>query len=256
MKNALVGCTGFVGSTLRKQAKFEGLYHSANIGDIHGEDFDILVCAAAPAQKWLANKNPEEDYRKISCLIENLKKVRCERFVLISTVDVFRNPVRVYEDSEACDEDLHPYGKHRLLLEKFVVSHFANHLIVRLPGLVGPGLRKNVVFDFLNSNNLHAIDSRSIYQFYPIVNLWFDIQVSLKAGLPLIHLTAEPVSVKDVAKLGFGIHFEQELDQTPAIYDFRSKYAYLFGGQKDYQYTLRESIQAIRYYAQSEPVAK
>lgn len=256
MKSALVGFTGFIGSTLRRQKQFDKLYNSANIHDIRGERFDVLVCAAAPAQKWLANKKPEDDYNKIIQLIENLREVKCKKFILISTVDVFQNPVLVYEDSEVYSENLHPYGKHRLLLERFVSSHFTDHMIVRLPGLVGPGLRKNVVFDFLNSNNLHAIDSRSVYQFYPVVNLWFDIQTSMEAGLSLIHLTAEPISVRDVAKFGFGINFEQKLDLNPVKYDFRSRYAHLFGNRIDYQYTSQESIQAIRYYAQSEPITK
>jgi hypothetical protein len=119
--------------------------------------------------------------------------------------------------------------------------------------LVGPGLRKNVIFDFLNDNNLHTIDSRSVFQFYPMVNLWYDIQAGLNAGLNLIHLTAEPISVADIAKQGFGIEFDQSLDKTPATYDMRTCHASIFGVSGHYQYSLRESIQAIRAYAQSEP---
>jgi hypothetical protein len=142
---------------------------------------------------------------------------------------------------------------HRRLLEKFVEKHFARHLIVRLPGLVGPGLRKNVIFDFLNDNNLKAIDSRGSFQFYPMVNLWADIQIALAAGLDLVHLTAEPISVADVAQQGFGRHFEQVTQAHPASYDFRTKHAGLFGASGPYQYTRRETIQAVRCYAQSEP---
>lgn len=254
MTNALIGFSGFVGGTLLKQARFEVLYRSTNIGEINGKTFDTVVCAGAPAQKWIANREPEADRQKIDGLIDHLKTVHCKTFVLISTVDVFKNPVGVDEDTVVVESGLHAYGVHRRLLEKFVENHFPNHLIVRLPGLVGPGLRKNVIFDFLNENNLHAIESRGLFQFYPMVNLWHDIQVALNADLRLIHLTAAPISVAEVSRQVFGKSFDQVLPGMPAAYDMRTRHAALFGGEAPYQYSVRETIQAIRAYAQSEPV--
>jgi len=253
MNNALIGFSGFVGSTLLKQASFEARYRSTNIGEIAGQSFDTLVCAGAPAQKWIANRDPEADRTKIDGLIAHLESMRCRTFVLISTVDVFKNPVGVDEDTCVEEEGLHAYGLHRRLLEKFVQDHFSDHLIVRLPGLVGPGLRKNVIFDFLNHNNLDAIESRGVFQFYPMVNLWYDIQIARAAGLDLVHLTAEPISVGDVSAQGFGRPFEHQLANTPAVYDMRTRYAHIFGAAGHYQYSRRETIQAIRAYAQSEP---
>lgn len=255
MNNALIGFTGFVGSTLLKQAVFDSLYRSTNIGDIVGKEFDTVVCAGAPAQKWLANRDPAKDRQTIESLIDKLKTLRCRTFILVSTVDVFSKPEGVDEDSAVDEEGLHAYGLHRRLLEKFVASHFPQHLIVRLPGLVGPGLRKNVIFDFLNDNNLTAVDSRAVFQFYPMVNLWSDINSALAAGLRLVHLTAAPVSVADVSRQGFGKVFDNVRDGTPARYDFRSRHAQAFGGADGYQYSARETIQAVRSYAQSEPRA-
>ena len=253
MANALVGYSGFVGSTLLKQASFESLYRSTNIGDIKGHSFNTVVCAAAPAQKWIANREPEADRQKIDGLIAHLKTIQCRNFILISTVDVFKNPIQVDEGTPVEESELHAYGRHRRLLEKFVETHFATYLIVRLPGLVGPGLRKNVIFDFLNDNNLQAIDSRGVFQFYPMVNLWYDIQTALNTGLQLVHLTAEPISVVDVSKQGFGKPFDRALANIPATYDMRTRHAQIFGASGHYQYSARETIQAVRAYAQSEP---
>lgn len=254
MANALIGFSGFVGSTLLKQAPFESLYRSTNIYDIEGRSFDTVVCAGAPAQKWIANREPEVDRQKIDGLIAHLKTVQCKTFILISTVDVFKNSMGVGEETPVDESGLHAYGLHRRLLEKFVESHFPNHLIVRLPGLVGPGLRKNVIFDFLNDNNLHAIESRGVFQFYPMASLWYDIQTAFNAGLKLVHLTAEPISVADVSKNGFGKVFEHVLPNVPATYDMRTIHAQVFGAIGHYQYSARETIQAIRAYAQSEPL--
>jgi len=161
----------------------------------------------------------------------------------------------VDETTPVDENGLHAYGHHRRLLEKFIQEQFENSLIVRLPGLVGPGLRKNIIFDFLNNNNVSAIESRSIFQFYPMVNLWSDIQTSLQAGLRLVHLTAAPISVADVAMHGFGRSFSKKLENPPAAYDMRTRHAGIFGTEGHYQYSMRETIQAIRSYAQSEPVA-
>jgi hypothetical protein len=87
-----------------------------------------------------------------------------------------------------------------------------------------------------------------------MVSLWYDIQIALNAGLRLVHLTAEPISVADVSKSGFGKAFEHELHNAPASYDMRTIHASVFGVTGLYQYTTRETIQAIRAYAQSEPL--
>jgi len=256
MENALIGHTGFVGSTLKKQWAFDAMYRSTDIGDISGRKFDRVVCAGAPAQKWIANRDPAGDKQKIESLIAHLRTISCNTFVLISTVDVFLDSRGVDENSIVHEENLHAYGLHRYMLEKFVASFFPKYLIVRLPGLVGPGLRKNIIFDFLHNNNLDAVESRGVFQFYPMVNLGFDINTALDAGLDLVHLTAEPVSVADVAAQGFGRKFVNELAATPASYDLRSVHASLFGGRNGYQYGKRETLQAIRSYAQSEPLVK
>ena len=250
--DALVGHTGFVGSTLQGQRQFQSCFNSKSIQSIADRSFGTVVCCAAPAQKWIANREPKADLANIERLIDHLRKVSCRRFVLVSTVDVFKVAAGVTEQDQVDEAGLHAYGLHRRLLEKFVTDHFAEHLIVRLPGLVGPGLKKNVLYDFLHDNELHKVDSRAVLQFYPMVNLWFDLEVALDAGLSLLHLTAEPLSVADIARNVFNQDFAQEVTDTPASYDMRTSHAKLFGGAGAYQYSRRESIQAIRAYAQSE----
>jgi hypothetical protein len=255
--DALIGATGYVGQTLLRQRSFEHQFNSKTIGDIAGGDYGLLVCAGAPAQKWIADGNPEADLANLKALAGHLASVHAERAILVSTVDVFADS-RGKDEGGAFDEDrLTPYGANRLWLERFFADHFAQSLIVRLPGLVGPGLRKNAVFDFRNDNNLHAIDARGVYQFYPMVNLWADLQTAMAADLQVVHLTAEPVSIGEVARSGFGLDFANTVEgRTPAAYDFRTRHAALFGGTGAYQYDKRSSLTAIRAYAQSEPRSK
>ena len=250
---ALIGYTGFVGSTLLKQNKFDELYRSTNIQEIRNKEFDLVVCAGAPAQKWLANKEPEDDLRKINQLIDHLKTIKCKKIILISTVDIFKNPNGVDENTVIEEVGLNPYGLHRRMLEKFIEENFKDYLIVRLPGLVGPGLKKNIIFDFLNENNLAQIESRNIFQFYPMVNLWFDILKSIDSKLKIIHLTSSPMSVANISFLGFNKPFSQELHNDLVKYDMKTIHADLFDGKDGYQYSQKETLQAVRSYAQSEP---
>ena len=70
MTAALIGQSGVVGTTLLRQRPFDCGYRSTTIGDIDGREFDLAVCCAAPAQKWLANREPDGDRRGIQGLIE------------------------------------------------------------------------------------------------------------------------------------------------------------------------------------------
>ena len=99
MDNALIGFSGFVGSTLLKQTHFSALYRSTNIHEIENRNFDVVVCAGAPAQKWIANRDPADDRKKIDSLINHLGTIQCKTFILISTVDVFKEPIGVDEST-------------------------------------------------------------------------------------------------------------------------------------------------------------
>ena len=252
MSKAIIGSSGFVGTTLSGQLSFDKFYRSTNIEESAAQHFDLVVCAAARAQKWVANQKPQEDEAHIQELISHLKKITCEKFILISTVDIFQTPIGVDEDSTPIETNLHPYGKNRLTLEKFVGRTFANSLVVRLPGLVGAGLRKNAIYDLAHNNNLDKIDRRGVFQFYPMKDLWSDLEIALGAGVPLIHLSAPPISIEKIAQEAFGIAFGNELAAPPARYDLRTKYANIFNASGFYQKTLAQTLAAIKDYAQQE----
>ena len=253
MSNALIGYTGFVGQTILRSQNFDNLYRSTNINEIRGKSFDLVVGAGAPAKKWLANKDPVRDAAAIDNLIENFSTIKANTFVLISTVDVFESPVDIDEKTPISSQNLQPYGLNRWRLEEFVKRNFEKHLIVRLPGLVGQGLKKNIIFDFLNDNLVDQIESRNVFQFYPMKNLWKDILIALENNLSIVHLTSEPVTVEEVAKIALGRTFNNHLDKKLVHYDMQSIYAERIWGNKRYQYTKEESLAAISEYFMTEP---
>lgn len=147
---ALIGYTGFVGSNLAASTYFEGLFNSRNINDSFNHQYELVVYSGVTAEKFLANQNPEQDRQIINQAIENIKKIKTKRLVLISTIDVYNNPVSVNESAEINTEDLQSYGLNRYILEKWVRENIEQSLIVRLPALYGRNLKKNFIFDMMS----------------------------------------------------------------------------------------------------------
>lgn len=254
MASALVGSTGFVGGELRLQTSFDDLFHSTDIETIRGRSYDLLVCAGAPAEKWKANKEPEKDRENLARLMANLAEVKARQAVLISSVDVYPSPVEVDEDTPVDPAGGSAYGRHRYELERFFVERFET-IVLRLPGLFGRGLKKNIIYDFLHGNALDAICPASVYQFYPLARLWSDIGMAQRHGLRLVNLATEPVSVRDVAREAFGTDFVNPKQTNAARYDQRTKHAALFGGKGGYLMTRRQVLDAIRDFVASQRTA-
>ena len=246
MSNAIIGYTGFVGSNLRHQGKYEYFYNSTNIESIVNKDFELLVCAGAPAVKWLANKEPINDRENLQRLMNCLRQVSARKVILLSTIDVYPLPIEVNEDTEINFKGLPPYGKHRLELETFVQDHF-DSLVVRLPGLFGPRLKKNVIYDLLHNNLVDKIHSQGVFQFYNLEHLWQDIQTALEHSLDLVNFATEPMNVKEVASVAFGLEFTNEPEQKPAQYNMWSKYFNLFDGcEPGYLYSKNQVLLELK----------
>ena len=147
---SIVGYSGFVGSNLCASFDFDGKYDIKNITEAFGTNPDVLYYSGVPAQKFIANKFPQQDFETVVEALDNMKKINPEKVVLISSVDVYKEPNGKNESSFMDKEDLHPYGANRLWLEEQVKENFEDYLIVRLPGLYGINIKKNFIYDYLN----------------------------------------------------------------------------------------------------------
>lgn len=149
MKKILVGYTGFVGSNISSKTEFDGLYNSKNIEKSYGEEPDLLIYSGVPAQKFIANKNPDEDLKIIKQAINNIEKIKPKKLVLISTIDIYENPNLVDEDT-LIEPSIEGYGRNRLYLENWVKENIKDYHIIRLPGLYGENIKKNFIYDLIN----------------------------------------------------------------------------------------------------------
>lgn len=233
MAIALIGDTGFVGRNLLRQLVVNASYNSRTIDAIVGQRFDLLIIAAAPGVKWRANQDPQTDAASIARLTSALEQATARRVVLISTVDVYPCPVGVTESSPIAHTDVCAYGRHRLALETFVASRF-DAVVLRLPGLFGQGLKKNVVFDLLTHHQCDRLNPESTFQWYPLDRLWIDTRLALANNLRLVNLVTEPVRTADMAQEVFGIQLRHAGPSAPARYDVRSEHAGRLGGRGGY----------------------
>ena len=151
MKKALVGYTGFVGSNIFSKTIFDGVYNSKNIEDAFGTQPDLLIYAGLRAEKYLANNSPEKDNELICNAAENIERIAAKKLVLISTIDVFKTPVNVDENSAIDTTNLAPYGLKRYRLELWAREMYPDALIIRLPGVFGENIKKNFIYDYINN---------------------------------------------------------------------------------------------------------
>lgn len=310
----LVGYTGFVGSNIASKYDFTWKINSKNKEEAFGKKPDLLVYAGLRAEKFLANKDPGADMASVMEAFEQIKKIRPKKLVLISTVDVYKDPVNVDEDTAIDTDGLLPYGANRYQLEQMVRETWEDALIIRLPGLFGKNLKKNFIYDYihvipamlreekylelaaksslveesyrklengfykcilmekeirdakdlyareelkqefasLDFSALNFTDSRGVFQFYNLANLWKDIHTALEKDIRLLNIATEPVSVAEVYAALCGKTFNNEILPNPPFYDYRSKHAEIFGG-KDGYFTdkvtvLREIAEFVKSY--------
>eukprot|EP01100_Stratorugosa_tubuloviscum_P001416 TRINITY_DN1317_c0_g3_i1.p1 TRINITY_DN1317_c0_g3~~TRINITY_DN1317_c0_g3_i1.p1 ORF type:complete len:275 (-),score=115.56 TRINITY_DN1317_c0_g3_i1:29-853(-) len=234
---ALVGFSGFVGQNLLNQSTFQHFYNSKNIEEIKNKQFDIVVASCCPAQKWLANKEPEKDHQIIQGLINIFETVEVTKlFICISTIDVYKQSLNLDEDYDCSidAENHHAYGRNRLYFENFVERKYnGKYLIVRLPALFGNFLKKNYIYDLLNNNGLQNINPNTKFQWYNLNNLTKDILIAINHNVKLINFFTEPILTQSIVENCFQDKQNQiqpfNLNGNLAIvYDLKTKYSNIF----------------------------
>lgn len=138
-KSALIGYTGFIGSSLKRHFDLK-LNSKSSIEEIKEINVDELYVCAPSGVKWKANRQPSEDrlsckklYSLITDKFKNLKRI-----ILISSNDTL--------------EPTCPYGENRKefndSLEKYCNENQIELFIFYLGMTFGKNARKGMVFDF------------------------------------------------------------------------------------------------------------
>ncbi len=244
----IVGASGFVGGYLSSRYKNIRQYGRRNIQTLPQDDSDFVIIAAAPAAKWIANTEPEKDLENIQILIKSLKCLEDKRTILISTIDVFPTGTEFSESEQLPSSHQEGYGTNRGYLEVELQKHIKNLHIVRLPGLFGPGLKKNLIFDLINNRSVPEIHSQSTFQFYDIRNLPGHLATCLDLELRTVNLATEPVKVAEIYTSCFQMKVAEH-DVQEVHYRMSTDYSEALAGRKGpYIFSKGEILAALQQW--------
>jgi hypothetical protein len=211
----LIGNTGLVGSTLKENIHFDFEFNSKNLKEllnIESHNHDLYLCCL-PATKWMINKDPVKDFNNMVDILNILTSKQYNNIILYSTIDIYQN-----ELNKSNENDIPPipelnYGSIRLLFEHFVKDRLKyNKLkIIRLPALYGKRIKKNILYDLLNDNNISNIPWNSKFQWYNVDKLFIDTEKILNSNksdkVQIINLFTEPIETSIITSL-FGLSKE------------------------------------------------
>ena len=206
MKNALIGYTGFIGSSFKRHFDFK--INSKSVIEDKIDVSELVVCAPS-GLKWKANKQPSEDLlscKKLYSLIKDKFK-NLKRIILISSNDTLK---------PTC-----PYGENRKefndLLEKYCNENKIELFIFYLGMTFGKNAKKGMVYDFLNGNFDYY--KGGVYQFYPVSRIEQDIDYCVKNNIQRALFCSEPIKTSEVKAL-FGITENTDSDVLYEIKPF------------------------------------
>lgn len=167
----VLGSAGFVGSAIVAEARARGIR-------VHELDKDTyqpgltarwLINANGNSKKFLAREQPAVEFDlSVRSVMQSLHDFRVERYCFLSTIDVYdnvRDPAANTEETPIRRDRLSAYGLHKLMAEDLVRHYAPQWLILRMGGFVGPGLRKNSIYDLLKGQPVRVHpDSHYQYQ--------------------------------------------------------------------------------------------
>ena len=168
----ILGGGGFVGSAFARLCESRGLDHAvvtrSNYSEYAGRRCETLVNADGNSSRLLGGRDPVEDFeRSVLTVKRSISDFGFSKYVLASSCDVYpdvSSPEATREDSAPDPAAQSPYGFHKRLAELCVAHACGDWLVLRLAGMVGPGLKKNPVYDILHGGPLWVSpDSRMQY---------------------------------------------------------------------------------------------
>jgi len=174
----IIGGNGFVGSAFTRLCVSRGREHRVvtreNADQLAGSSCRLLVNANGNSRKFLASRDPIAEFdASVRTVRRSLVDFRAETYLHLSSCDVYpdcSSPGTTREDSTepvaGGPGAQSPYGFHKHLAEQCVRHAHPRHIILRMGGFVGPGLKKNAIFDILKGGPLF-LHPDSQLQFMP-----------------------------------------------------------------------------------------
>lgn len=105
----------------------------------------------------------------------------------------------------------------------------------------------------LDFSSLNFTDSRGVFQYFNLRFLWSIIQKALIEGISLLNVAVEPITISELYSYIYdGKLFFNEINSYYPHYDFKTKYATVFGGNDGYIFDKTTVINDIRNFILKE----
>jgi hypothetical protein len=115
-------------------------------------------------------------------------------------------------------------------------EEFNKYCIVRLPVVYGNELKKNIIYDLINKNQINNINPNDLLQYYPVNKLYLDINFSIKNNLSLVNLSSKPIKSSKIIRIFYKKNIIHKKKKIRRNYNMKTIYSKLWS-KKDYIYT-------------------
>jgi len=223
----VIGAKGFIGSAVVAEATERGYMVSSvdldNYKDSKGLETDLLINAAGNSRKFIDDQNPVKGYDiSVSSVMNVLHDFRFRFYVQLSSGAIYPDESNPLKNSEATllqPSTMTRYGFHKWMAEQLVQHYAPRHLILRMGGFVGPGLKKNAIFDLLTGNPLF-VHPDSEFQYMntrDLAKAVFKLHEGAAGSETLLNLSARgTVSIRQTAAWA-GINLPEKSFSRPRI---------------------------------------
>lgn len=158
----IIGGNGFIGSAFVRKYEKDNIPYEIitrkNYKVFQNIECDILINANGNSKKFIAENDPILDFDlSVKSVLDSLISFRYKKYIYLSTGDVYPNqslPEITRECKNIDFSNVSKYGFHKLLAEKLISYYADDWLIFRMGGFIGPGLKKNAIYDMLNNQDI------------------------------------------------------------------------------------------------------
>ena len=92
-------------------------------------------------------------------------------------------------------------------------------------------------------------DSRGIFQYFNLSQLWAIIEKAMESKIPVLNVAVEPVTIGEIYSYVYDSkEFKNELNKPVPHFDFKTKYTEVLGGYNGYLLDKQTCLEQIKEY--------
>lgn len=181
-------------------------YNRQTFFEIKGKKYDILYfCDLYPDNFRCFSLSECDLLLKYILDLQNIfLATTLKKIIVISSTNVY-NSDAYSVDEESVEHPAHYIGRNILLMEKWIESEYKDFHIIRLPYVLGIGIENNLIYRILFHCDFESISASLDIQdqWYPVENLYNDLQWVIKNNVQKINLCSQPISNRTIILLCF-----------------------------------------------------